>query len=85
MQTQAVTFTESIQIGCFVGNVIAMWAVQVAVAVCLLAPSTAYFFETGYTHHYTYWAENSLFDQHNVTTVLKVYKCKQQVGCQCCL
>ena len=49
-----------------------MRAVQVALAICLMASSTAYFFESGYTHHYTYWAENSLFDQHNVTTVLKV-------------
>ena len=54
-------------------NVTAMWAMQVAlVAVCLLAPSGAYFFESGYTHHYTYWAENSLFDQHNVSMILKV-------------
>ena len=49
-----------------------MWAVQVALVACLLTPSVAYFFETGYTHHYTYWAENSLQDQHNITTVLKV-------------
>lgn len=48
-----------------------MWALQVALAACLLAPSAGYFFEPGYTHHYTYWAENSLFDQHNITMVLK--------------
>ena len=53
-------------------NTIAMWVMQVALAACLLATSVAYFFESGYTHHYTYWAENSMFDQHNVSMILKV-------------
>ena len=37
----------------------------------LLTLSEAYFFQSGFTHHYTYEADNSMFGQHNVTTVLK--------------
>ena len=67
-------------------NTIAMWAMQVALAACLLATSVAYFFESGYTHHYTYWAENSMFDQHNVSMILKVgtqyhRPCKVKLSC----
>ncbi|XP_076452271.1 uncharacterized protein LOC143287914 [Babylonia areolata] len=50
-----------------------MAAIQVALVLCLLAPSAAYFFESGFRHHYTYSSENSFFDQHNVTTVLKFH------------
>ncbi|KAL8573312.1 hypothetical protein ACOMHN_032774 [Nucella lapillus] len=52
-----------------------MWVLQVALAAvtCLLAPSAGHFFEDGYSHDYTYRADNSLFDQHNVTTILKFH------------
>lgn len=49
-----------------------MWGVRLVLAVSLLCSTHAYYFESGFAHHYTYWAETSLFGQGNVTTVLKV-------------
>lgn len=49
-----------------------MWGVRLLLAVSLLCSTHAYYFESGFAHHYTYWAETSLFGQGNVTTVLKV-------------
>ncbi|KAK7496781.1 hypothetical protein BaRGS_00011990 [Batillaria attramentaria] len=48
-----------------------MWALPLTLAACLLAGGRAYFFESGYTHHYTYKAENDLLGQGNITTILK--------------
>nr|KAG5706496.1 hypothetical protein BaRGS_032889 [Batillaria attramentaria] len=48
-----------------------MWELSLTLAACLLAGGEAYFFESGYSHHYTYKAENDLFGHENITTVLK--------------
>ena len=52
-----------------------MWALIVivsAVLTSLVGPTAAYFFEPGYSHHYTYWAKHSIFGASNITTILKV-------------
>lgn len=49
-----------------------MWLAGLVLGMALLPISQSYFFEVGLSHHYTYWAVNSLIGQHNVTTVLKV-------------
>ena len=50
-----------------------MWYLVALAVSALLVPSCdSYFFESGFSHHYTYWAESSLFGERNVTTILKV-------------
>nr|KAG5704404.1 hypothetical protein BaRGS_031110 [Batillaria attramentaria] len=49
-----------------------MWVTYLAYAASLLALGTPYYFQSGFSHHYTYWAENSMFGGHNVTTILKI-------------
>ena len=47
----------------------------------LLPLSEAYFFQSGFAHHYTYEAENSMFGHANVTTILKVWTRSTSIRC----
>ncbi|KAK7493719.1 hypothetical protein BaRGS_00015048 [Batillaria attramentaria] len=48
-----------------------MWGACLLLAICLPAWTSAYYFEDGYKHHYTYTAEVAVFGQRNITTILK--------------
>nr|KAG5700343.1 hypothetical protein BaRGS_029595 [Batillaria attramentaria] len=50
-----------------------MWWSRLLLVVTAVTSVTSYYFQTGYSHHYTYWARNSILGQRNVTTVVKFH------------